>query len=111
MYFEYDLMFHYLLASLRRADGVNSVTSTGVKLFNIMAGRGGWTGRAQVIASCCSTLLMLPLTFSCRFALRQSSPIYGLDGVASKQIVVWIFALRVFLKTIKVNKKTGGKRL
>jgi hypothetical protein len=40
MYFEYDLMFHYLLASLRRADGANSVTSTGVKLFDILAGRG-----------------------------------------------------------------------
>ena len=40
MYFEYDLMFHYLLASLRRADGAKSVTTTGVKLFNIMAGRG-----------------------------------------------------------------------
>ena len=40
MYFEYDLMFHYLLASLRRADGAKSVTATGVKLFNILAGRG-----------------------------------------------------------------------
>jgi hypothetical protein len=40
MYFEYDLMFHYLLASLRRADGKNSVTSTGVELFNIFAGLG-----------------------------------------------------------------------
>ena len=40
MYYEYDLMFHYLLASLRRADGANSVTSTGVKTFNIFAGLG-----------------------------------------------------------------------
>jgi hypothetical protein len=40
MYFEYALMIHYLLASLRRADGANSVTSTGIKLFNILAGRG-----------------------------------------------------------------------
>lgn len=40
MFFEYDLMFHYLLASLRRADGANSVTSSGVKLFNILAGPG-----------------------------------------------------------------------
>ena len=36
--YEYDLMFHYLLASLRRADGTNSVTSTGVKTLNIFAG-------------------------------------------------------------------------
>jgi hypothetical protein len=36
----YFVTFHYLLASLRRADGMNSVTSTGVKLFNILAGRG-----------------------------------------------------------------------
>jgi hypothetical protein len=40
MYYEYDLMFHYLLASLRRADGLNGVTSTGVKTFNIFAGLG-----------------------------------------------------------------------
>ena len=40
MYHEYDLMFHYLLASLRRADGANSVTSTGVKTFDIFAGFG-----------------------------------------------------------------------
>ena len=40
MYYEYDLMFHYLLASLRRADNANSVTSTGVKTFNIFAGLG-----------------------------------------------------------------------
>jgi hypothetical protein len=40
MYFEYDLMFHYLLASLRRADGANSVPSAGVKLFDIFAGLG-----------------------------------------------------------------------
>jgi hypothetical protein len=40
MYFEYDLMFHYLLASLRRADSANSVTATGAKLFDILAGRG-----------------------------------------------------------------------
>jgi hypothetical protein len=33
------------------------------------------------------------------------------DRVASKQIVVWNFALRVFLKTFKVNNKTGWKRL
>ncbi len=38
--FEYDLMFHWRLASLRRAHGANSVTSTGVKLFDILAGRG-----------------------------------------------------------------------
>ncbi len=40
MYYEYDLMFHYPLASLRRADGANSVPSTGVKTFNIFAGLG-----------------------------------------------------------------------
>jgi hypothetical protein len=40
MYFEYDLMFHYLLASMRRADGANSVTAAGAKLFDILAGRG-----------------------------------------------------------------------
>ncbi len=32
MYHEYDLMFHYLLASLRRADGKDSVTASGTKL-------------------------------------------------------------------------------
>ena len=41
MYYEYDLMFHYLLASMRRADGANSITSTGVKTFDIFAGQGG----------------------------------------------------------------------
>ena len=40
MYHEYDLMFHYLLASLRRADGENSVTANGTKLFDIFAGIG-----------------------------------------------------------------------
>ncbi len=40
MYFEYDLMFRYILASLRCADNANSVTSTGGKLFDILAGRG-----------------------------------------------------------------------
>ena len=40
MYYEYDLMFHYLLASLLRADGLNSVTSTGIKTFDIFAGIG-----------------------------------------------------------------------
>jgi hypothetical protein len=40
MYHEYDLMFHYLLASLRRADGKDSVTASGTKLFNIFAGKG-----------------------------------------------------------------------
>ncbi len=40
MFHEYDLMFHYLLASLRRADGKNSVTATGTKLFDIFAGLG-----------------------------------------------------------------------
>ncbi len=40
MYYKYDLVFHYLLASLRRADGANSVTSTGIKTFNIFAGLG-----------------------------------------------------------------------
>ncbi len=34
----------------------------------------------------------------------------GLGGVTSKQKSVWNFALRVFLKTFKVNNKTGGKR-
>ena len=37
----------------------------------------GWTRRAQVRASCCATLIIMPLTFSCRFALRPSSPVYG----------------------------------
>ncbi len=32
-----------------------------------------------------------------------------LDRVASKQISVWNFALRVFLKTFKVNKKLEEK--
>ena len=40
MYYEYDVMFHFLFASLRRADGANSVTSAGVKTFNIFAGPG-----------------------------------------------------------------------
>ena len=40
MFHDYDLMFHYLLVSLRRADGANSVTSTGVKSFDIFAGLG-----------------------------------------------------------------------
>ena len=40
MFHEYDLMFHYLLASLRRADGKNSVTASGTKLFDIFAGLG-----------------------------------------------------------------------
>ena len=40
MFHEYDLMFHYLLASLRRADGENSVTANGTKLFDIFAGIG-----------------------------------------------------------------------
>ena len=37
MYYEYDVMFHFLFASLRRADGANSVTSAGVKTFDIFA--------------------------------------------------------------------------
>jgi hypothetical protein len=40
MYHEYDLMFHYLLATLRRADGANSVTTNGTKLFDVFAGIG-----------------------------------------------------------------------
>jgi hypothetical protein len=40
MYYEYDVMFHFLFASLRRADGENSVTSAGVKTFDIFAGQG-----------------------------------------------------------------------
>ncbi len=40
IYYEYDLMFHYLLASMCHADGLNGVTSTGVKTFNIFAGIG-----------------------------------------------------------------------
>ncbi len=40
MYHEYDLMFHYLLASLRRADGVNSVTSEREFFFDVIAGLG-----------------------------------------------------------------------
>jgi hypothetical protein len=40
MYHKYDLMFHYLLASLRRSDGKDSVTASGTKLFNIFAGKG-----------------------------------------------------------------------
>ncbi len=40
MFHEYDLMFHYLLASLRRTDGVNSVTSNGEKIFDVFAGLG-----------------------------------------------------------------------
>ena len=44
MFHEYDPMFHYLLASLRCADGKNSVTVTGswsgTKLFDIFAGLG-----------------------------------------------------------------------
>jgi hypothetical protein len=38
MYHEYDLMFHYLLATLRCADGANSVTTNGTKLLDIFAG-------------------------------------------------------------------------
>jgi hypothetical protein len=40
MYHEYDLMFHYLLATLRRADGANRVTTNGTKLFDVFAGIG-----------------------------------------------------------------------
>ena len=40
LYYEYDLMFHYLLASLRHADGKDSVTKAGTKLFDIFAGLG-----------------------------------------------------------------------
>ncbi len=40
MYYEYDLMFHYLLVSLCSADGENCITSTGAKTFNIFAGLG-----------------------------------------------------------------------
>jgi hypothetical protein len=40
MHHEYDLMFHYLLATLRSADGVTSVTTNGTKLFDIFAGIG-----------------------------------------------------------------------
>ena len=40
MYHEYDLMFHYHLASLRCADGVNSVTSKRERLFDVFAGVG-----------------------------------------------------------------------
>ncbi len=40
MYHEYNLMNHYLLASVPRADGVNSVTSKGEKLFDVFAGVG-----------------------------------------------------------------------
>ena len=40
MYYEYDLMFHYLLASLRHADGKDSVNKSGAKLFDIFAGLG-----------------------------------------------------------------------
>ena len=40
MFYDYDIMFHYLLASLRRADGTNSVTSTGVTTLDIFAGLG-----------------------------------------------------------------------
>ncbi len=40
MYYEYDLMFHYLLAALRRADDASSVTAAGVKTFNTFAGLG-----------------------------------------------------------------------
>ncbi len=40
MYHEYDLMFHYLLATLRRVDGANSETTNGTKLFDIFAGIG-----------------------------------------------------------------------
>ena len=41
---EYDLVFHFLLVSLRRADGSNSVTSAGVKTLDIFAGLGRWGG-------------------------------------------------------------------
>ena len=40
MYYEYDVMFHFLFALLRRADGVNSETSAVVKTFDIFAGLG-----------------------------------------------------------------------
>ena len=40
LYYEYDIMFHYLLASLRHADGKDSVTKAGTKLFDIFAGLG-----------------------------------------------------------------------
>ena len=40
MYYEYDLMFHFLFASLHSADSANGVTSAGVKTFDIFAGLG-----------------------------------------------------------------------
>ncbi len=40
MYHEYYLMFHNLLATLRRTDGANSMTTNGTKLFDIFAGIG-----------------------------------------------------------------------
>jgi hypothetical protein len=36
MYYEYDLMFHYFFALLRRADGANSVTAAGVKILTFL---------------------------------------------------------------------------
>jgi hypothetical protein len=55
MYHEYDLMFHYHLASLRCADGVNSVTSKREKLFDVFAGVGrGFTQKVWLYASLCS---------------------------------------------------------
>ena len=104
MYFEYDLMFHYLLASLRRARTAQTTWRHQVLSSSILF----WTGRAQVIEFCCSTvmtllrLLILLISylcylcylsylwyfvpswwrrlwpaFPCRYALRPSSPVYG----------------------------------
>ncbi len=44
MYYEYNFMIHYLLASLCRADGENSVTVSGVKVFDIFC----WATEAKV---------------------------------------------------------------
>ena len=65
-------MFHYLLASLRRADGENCVTSTGAKTFNVFAGLGEHRYVLLIL-----TYIISHLIFLLRFALSASAPIYG----------------------------------
>ena len=51
MHYEYVLMFHYLSALLRRADGMNSVTRSGQRLFDIFAGIGNTGDHRMPLAS------------------------------------------------------------
>ncbi len=63
MYYEYDLMFHYLLASFCRADGENCFTSTGAKTF-YTAGRSAPSPNAGSLP-----LLLMIIKLVCVFRL------------------------------------------